>query len=74
MGIQGTVVRDTVTVDGELVEDTYDWYAQDEAGNVYRQEFYAGEAEDLAEVVRVGVSETVSFGSFDEVVSFQPGG
>jgi hypothetical protein len=111
MGIQATVVRDTVTVDDEVIEDTYDWYAQDEAGNVwylgedtkeyeagavvstagsweagvdgalpgivmgadpevgdaYRQEFYEGEAEDLAEVVRVGVSEDVAFGSFDDV-------
>lgn len=109
LGITATVVRDTVTVDGELIEDTYDWFAQDAAGNVwylgedsrefedgelvstagsweagvdgalpgiimpadphvgaaYRQEFYAGEAEDMAEVIRVGASETVPFGSFD---------
>jgi len=32
MGILATVVRDTVTRDGELVEDTHDWYAQDPAG------------------------------------------
>ena len=38
-GITATVVRDTVHVDGELAEDTYDWYAQDEAGNVW----YLGE-------------------------------
>jgi len=111
MGIRATVVRDTVTVDDEIVEDTYDWFAQDDDGNVwylgeetkeyeggavtstagsweagvdgalpgivmeaspqvgdaYRQEFYPGEAEDLAEVVRVGVAETVAFGSYDEV-------
>jgi hypothetical protein len=29
LGVQCTVVRDTVTVDGELVEDTLDWFAQD---------------------------------------------
>ncbi len=96
MGVSTTVVRDTVTVDGALVEDTYDWYAQDQEGNVwyfgeetaeyedgeivstagaweagvdgalpgiameadptvgdsYRQEYYPGEAEDMAEVVR----------------------
>jgi len=112
MGITATVVRDTVTVDGELVEDTYDWYAQDAAGNVwylgedskeyeagevvstggsweagvdgalpgivmeadpqvgdaYRQEYYGGEAEDMAEVVRTGVAETVTFGAFDDLV------
>jgi hypothetical protein len=111
MGIPATVVRDTVTVDDEIVEDTYDWFAQDDAGNVwylgedskeyeggvvistagsweagvdgalagivmeaspqvgdaYRQEFYPGEAEDMAEVVRVGAAETVAFGSYADV-------
>ncbi len=97
LGIEATVMRDTVTDDsGALVEDTFDWFAQDVDGNVwylgedstsyengepvntegsweagvdgaqpgivmpadpverdaYRQEFYAGEAEDLAEVRR----------------------
>jgi hypothetical protein len=112
MGVSTTVVRDTVTVDGELVEDTYDWYAQDQEGNVwyfgedtaeyeggeivstagaweagvdgaqpgivmeadptvgdsYRQEYYPGEAEDLAEVVRDGVSEEVAYGAFDDLI------
>lgn len=35
-GVRTTVVRDTVTdEDGNLVEDTYDWFAQDTAGNVW---------------------------------------
>ena len=34
------VVRDVVEVDGELLEDTIDWYAQDIYGNVW----YCGEA------------------------------
>lgn len=38
-GIECVVVRDTVTLDGELTEDTYDWYAQDRDGNVW----YMGE-------------------------------
>jgi hypothetical protein len=38
-GITATVVRDTVSVDGEVAEDTYDWYAQDKEGNVW----YLGE-------------------------------
>ncbi|MCL4232843.1 MAG: hypothetical protein KJ053_14790 [Dehalococcoidia bacterium] len=38
-GVTATVVRDTVTEDGELVEDTLDWYAQDSDGNVW----YLGE-------------------------------
>src|SRR5262245_19326500 len=28
-GVTARVVRDTVTQNGELVEDTFDWYAQD---------------------------------------------
>ena len=39
-GIPATVVRDVVTdADGRVVEDTYDWFAQDTAGNVW----YLGE-------------------------------
>jgi hypothetical protein len=38
-GVQARVVRDTVTVDGEIAEDTFDWYAQDGDGNVW----YLGE-------------------------------
>jgi hypothetical protein len=38
-GITATVVRDTVSVAGEVTEDTYDWYAQDKDGNVW----YLGE-------------------------------
>ena len=40
LGISATIVRDTVTVNGEVVEDTFDWYAQDRDGNVW----YLGEA------------------------------
>jgi hypothetical protein len=39
LGIEATVVHDVVTEDGEVVEDTYDWYAQDRWGNVW----YLGE-------------------------------
>jgi len=114
MGIAATILHDMVYMDGELVEDTYDWYAQDKSGNVwylgedvdnyengvlvdhagawewgvdgalpgimmwgdpaahlgetYRQEYYAGEAEDMAELLRVSERVTVPFGSFDDVV------
>lgn len=37
--IQARVVHDVVTEDGQLVEDTYDWYAQDATGNLW----YLGE-------------------------------
>lgn len=42
MGVETTVVRDIVYVDGVLVEDTHDWFAQDKKGNVW----YFGEAVD----------------------------
>jgi hypothetical protein len=108
LGVAATVVRDQVFVDGELAEDTRDWYAQDRDGNVwyfgeqtaeyengkvtstagswqggvggaqpgiimlavpqvsdiYRQEFYAGEAEDLATVTALDGSITVPAGSW----------
>jgi hypothetical protein len=39
MGIDAVVVRDSVYAGDELVEDTYDWFAQDADGNVW----YLGE-------------------------------
>ena len=42
-GVEAAIVRDTVTEDGEVVEDTLDWFAQDGDGNVW----YLGE--DTAE-------------------------
>ena len=39
LGIRATVVRDTAFEDGIKAEDTFDWYAQDDAGNVW----YMGE-------------------------------
>ncbi len=112
MGISAVVVHDTVSENGEIVEDTFDWYAQDVEGNVwylgedsrefedgeqvstagsweagvdgaqpgivmkatpevgdaYRQEFLVGEAEDMAEVVELGASESVPAGAFDRLV------
>lgn len=51
IGVSTVVVRDTVTVDGELVEDTLDWFAQDADGNVWYfgeevQNFADGKLED----------------------------
>ena len=40
MGVETVVIRDTVTARGKVTEDTFDWYAQDRAGNVW----YFGEA------------------------------
>ena len=39
MGISATVVRDRVLLDGELIEDTFDWFAQQNTGDVW----YLGE-------------------------------
>jgi hypothetical protein len=112
MGIEARVVHDVVTEDGEVIEDTFDWYAQDAEGNVwylgedtkefengkvattagsweagvdgaqpgilvpaepedgmtYRQEYYAGEAEDAAEVLSLDEQAEVPFGRFDGVL------
>ena len=56
MGIETRVVHDLVTQDGEPVEDTYDWYAQDADGNVWyfgedTKEFENGRASDDRGVV-----------------------
>ncbi len=113
-GVTATVVHDVVYVEGQMVEETYDWYAQDKDGNVwylgedvnnyvngvlvnhggswewgvdgalpgiimwadpsahlnekYYQEYYAGEAEDMGQVLSVGESVTVPFGAFENVV------
>jgi hypothetical protein len=39
LGVITTVVRDRAWKDGKLVEDTFDWFAQDKSGNVW----YLGE-------------------------------
>jgi hypothetical protein len=112
LGIAATVVHDKVSDHGELVENTFDWYAQDSCGNVwylgentkeyehgvvvstegsweagvngaqpgivmtadpqvgqsYRQEHYAGQAEDAAEVLSIHEQAEVPYGHFTDVV------
>ena len=112
LGIEAAVVHDVVTEGGRLKEDTFDWYAQDECGNVwylgedtkeyenekvvstegsweagvdgaqpgiivagrpadglaYRQEYYAGHAEDSAEVLSVDEQAEVPYGHFTDVL------
>jgi hypothetical protein len=111
-GITARVVHDRVTEKGKVVEDTFDWYAQDSDGNVwylgentveckkgkikshsgqfeagvdgaqpgvimpanpepgqqYRQEYYAGNAEDKAEIVSLHEQAEVPFGHFPDVL------
>jgi len=111
-GVECVVVRDRVYLDELLIEDTHDWFAQDDDGNiwyageevvnyeyddddniletnnegaweagvdgaqpgilikamptvgdVYQQEFYPGEAEDMAEVIALNVAVTLSDGT-----------
>jgi hypothetical protein len=112
LGIQATVVHDVVRERGHVIENTWDWYAQDACGNVwylgentkeyengvvvsregsweagvdgaqpgvivaadpevgltYRQEFYAGQAEDQAEILSVNEQAEVPFGHFNDVL------
>jgi hypothetical protein len=49
-GVTARVVRDTVTEDGAVIEDTFDWYAQDADGNIW----YLGE--DTAEFEKGKIS------------------
>ena len=107
-GITARVIRDTVRVDGSIIEDTFDWYAQDVQGNLwylgedtaefengklttrdgsfeagvdgalagimipadpapgmrYRQEYYAGEAEDNGEVLSTAEMAEVPAGLY----------
>jgi hypothetical protein len=53
IGIQARVVHDVVTEEGQLVEDTYDWYAQDDKGNIW----YLGEDTKEYENGKVSTTE-----------------
>jgi hypothetical protein len=55
LGITATVVRDTETHGGQIVEDTFDWFAQDRDGNVW----YLGE--DTRAVRSGGMSSSGSW-------------
>jgi hypothetical protein len=52
LGVATTVVREREWVNGELVEDTFDWFAQDKDGNVW----YFGE--DSKEIANGAVIST----------------
>ncbi len=109
MGVTATVVHDTLSnKKGSVLEDTWDWYAQDVCGNIwylgedtkefksgqvvstegsweagvdgaqagvampasptvglsYRQEYYAGQAEDSGSVLSVGEQDRVPLRAF----------
>jgi hypothetical protein len=108
LGISCVVVHAAEYLDGELTEDTEDWFAQDDAGNVwymgeyseeiedgmvvstdgsweagvdgaeagiimlanpvpgqvYRQEYYAGVAEDMGTVIALGQTVQIDLGGY----------
>ena len=53
-GITARVVRDTARVDGQIIEDTLDWYAQDSKGNVWYMGEQTAEFEEGKLVSRAG--------------------
>ncbi len=56
LGVTCVIVHETVTLDGDLIEDTFDWFAQDTTGHVW----YMGE--DTTEFVNgLPVSTAGSF-------------
>ena len=65
MGVKCVVVHDIVTEEGELQEDTYDWYAQDKEGTVW----YFGEATKEFK----GGGRVSTEGSWEAGVNGQPG-
>ena len=67
-GITARVVRDTVTDDGELVEDTFDWYAQDDAGNVWYLGEETAEFEDGELTSRAGSFEAGKDGALPGIM------
>lgn len=55
LGVKCTVVRDTLTLNGQLVENTDDWYAQDADGNVW---YFGEEAKNYEDGDLVDIAGT----------------
>jgi hypothetical protein len=62
------VVRDTVYLDGDMIEDTFDWYAQDGDGNVWYLGEDTREYENGVEVCDCGAWEAGVGGALPGVV------
>jgi len=67
-GIVARVVRDTVTEEGRVVEDTFDWYAQDAAGTVWYLGEDTAEFEDGRVTSRAGSFEAGARGALPGVI------
>lgn len=62
LGVTTTVIHDRVFLEGELIEETFDWYAQDVDGNVWyfgedSKEFEGGEVVSTAGSWEAGVED-----------------
>ena len=68
MGVETRIVRDQVFVDGSLVEDTLDWYAQDTEGNVWYFGEDTAEYEDGVQTSRHGAWEAGVDGALPGIV------
>ena len=113
MGITCVISNFKGYVNGKLIEETWDWYAQDNDGTLwyfgeevdnyngngtlidhggsweagvdgaqpgkimpanpqtgvkYREEYYFGHAEDEAEIIGTGLSETISLGTYNDCI------
>jgi hypothetical protein len=67
-GVEAAIVRDTVTEDGVLVEDTMDWLAQDTDGNVWYLGEDTAEFEDGELATREGSFEAGVDGALPGVI------
>jgi hypothetical protein len=67
-GITARVVRDVVTEDGELVEDTKDWYAQDSDGTIWYLGEETAEFEDGKIATRGGSFEAGVDGALPGII------
>ncbi|MFW3147046.1 MAG: hypothetical protein ACMUIE_09575 [Thermoplasmatota archaeon] len=68
MGVECVVVRDTVQLEGEIIEDTYDWYAQDILGNVWYFGEDSSEMEDGEVVSKEGSWEAGVDGALPGII------
>jgi hypothetical protein len=67
-GITARVVRDTARSEGQIVEDTVDWYAQDSRGNVWYMGEQTAEFENGKVVSRAGSWEAGKDGAMPGIM------
>ena len=67
-GITARVVRDTARDQGQIIEDTFDWYAQDKQGNVWYMGEQTAEFEEGKVVSRAGSWEAGKDGAMPGIM------